>query len=194
MNDHGIIDLLRHGETTAGKCFLGSTNAVLTDKGWSQMHNAVSEPIYDVVIASPLLRCVDFARDYSQQHNLPLLIEDDLREIHFGEWEGKTSEQLWQSDQKTLLDFWRDPFVNTPPQGESMTDFMARVNSCFNNVSEQFQNKNILLVAHAGVIKVMLCSVLGMNPGDMQKLTIDHGGMSRVTQWQQTRQISFINR
>ena len=133
MNDHGIIDLLRHGETTAGKCFLGSTNATLTDKGWSQMHNAVSEHIYDMVVTSPLLRCVDFAKDYSQQHNIPLLIEDDLHEIGFGQWEGKTSEQLWQSDQQALLDFWNDPFGNTPPDGEDMADFVARVNSCFNN-------------------------------------------------------------
>lgn len=193
MNDHGIIDLLRHGETTAGKCFLGSTNASLTEKGWQQMHNAVSDHIYDMVLTSPLLRCVEFAKDYAEKYTLPLLIEDDLREIHFGLWEGKTSEQLWLSDQQALMDFWKDPFGNAPPEGEDMSEFVARVNKCFSNIWQQFQNKNILLVAHAGVIKVMICSVLGMNPGDMQKLTIDHGGMSRVMQWQQM-QMGFINR
>lgn len=193
MNDHGIIDLLRHGETTAGKCFLGSTNAALTDKGWSQMHNAVSDHVYDMVITSPLLRCVDFAKDYSEQQNIPLVIEDDLREIHFGRWEGKTSEQLWKNDQQALLDFWNDPFGNAPPEGEAMADFVARVNRCFSNITHELQNKNILLVAHAGVIKIIICSVLGINPGNMQKLTIDHGGMSRVTWWQQA-QMDFINR
>ncbi|HEY9052116.1 MAG TPA: histidine phosphatase family protein [Gammaproteobacteria bacterium] len=194
MNDHGIIDLLRHGETTAGKCFLGSTNAALTDKGWSQMHNAVSEHIYDMVITSPLLRCVDFARDYSQQRNIPLLVEEDLREIHFGLWEGKTSEQLWQSEQKTLVDFWKDPFANTPPQGEAMTDFVNRVNHCFNRITQEFQDKRILLVAHAGVIKVIISSALGILTGQMHKITIDHGGISRFAQYNDQILVNFINR
>lgn len=194
MNDQGIIDLLRHGETTAGKCFLGSTNAILTDKGWSQMHHAVTEHIYDMVITSPLLRCVDFAREYSRQHNIPLLIEDQLREIHFGLWEGKTTEQIWQSEQQALLDFWNDPFSHTPPQGEEMTDFVARVDSCYKNISQQFQNKNILLVAHAGVIKFIISSVLGIFPGKMHQITIDHGGMSRFTRYQDQVLVNFINR
>ena len=80
------IDLLRHGETTAGSCFLGSTDVTLSEQGWLQVQSAIDDQVYQYVISSPLKRCVEFAKLFATNNDLPLTVEKDLREIHFGDW------------------------------------------------------------------------------------------------------------
>jgi len=59
---HTIIDLIRHGETISGHCYLGSTDSVLSESGWQQMRAAVlGQAPWDNIISSPLKRCRDFA-------------------------------------------------------------------------------------------------------------------------------------
>lgn len=62
------IDLLRHGETDAGQCFLGRTDAALTDRGWQQMHaglEGVRPEDYEGVFSSPLQRCSAFTEQWA---------------------------------------------------------------------------------------------------------------------------------
>lgn len=189
-----IIDLLRHGETTAGKCFLGSTDAPLNDRGWQQMQAAQLAQNYQRVISSPLIRCQSFAQQYAEQQNIPLQLETDFREMHFGEWEGQTSEVLWKKHRELITAFWSDPFSVTPPAAEAMQDFHRRVIHQFGQLREQLIDERVLLVCHAGVIKVILCELLGMSLKDMHMLSIEHGRLSRISLWQDSVQVLFINR
>lgn len=188
------IDLLRHGETTAGKCFLGSTDAPLSDTGWQQVQAAELLPQYDRVISSPYLRCLAFAQHVAEQLNIPLQVETDLREIHFGDWEGQTSQQLWQADPESLGAYWRDPLAFTPPGAESLQAFQQRVLSRFVALSENLSSQNVLLVSHAGVIKQLLCHVLGMDVRNLHRVSIDHAGLSRLKIWPGSMQLLFVNR
>ena len=89
------LDLLRHGETTGGSGFRGSTDDALTDKGWAQMHQALSDVAgWDLLISSPLQRCRMFAEQLAAARKVPLRIEADLRELHFGEWEGRNAAEI----------------------------------------------------------------------------------------------------
>ncbi len=189
-----IIDLLRHGETTAGKCFLGSTDAPLNETGWQQMRDAQLDSDYQRVISSPLLRCETFARQFSEENSIPLQLEKDLREIHFGEWEGETAETLWQTQEQELSMFWSDPLSYTPPGAETIMDFQQRVLQKFSRLSSELEDEKVLLVCHAGVIKIILCEVLGMNLASMHRLSLDHGGVSRLSLWENSLQAGFINR
>ncbi len=194
-DDNSItIDLLRHGETTAGKCFLGSTDAQLSETGWRQMHAVKLLSTYDLVVSSPYLRCRAFAQQISEQKNSPLQIEDDLREIHFGEWEGQTSQQLWQSDPSSLGAYWSDPFAFTPPGAESMQVFQQRVLGRFESLSQNLSSQQVLMVSHAGVIKLLLCHVLGVDARHLHRITIDHAGLSRLKIWPDSMQLLFLNR
>lgn len=187
------IDLLRHGETSAGKCFLGSTDVSLSPRGWKQMNAANLSVQYDMVISSPFLRCMEFAEQYSQRCEFPLEIEAGFREINFGEWESKTSEELWKSDEQALSNFWNEPLVYTPPGGESLVDFESRVVKCYLELVKKLKGKRVLLVCHGGVIKIILCHLLEINLKNMHKLSINHASVSRVVMWQQFPQVEFIN-
>ncbi|MGH8566487.1 MAG: histidine phosphatase family protein, partial [Gammaproteobacteria bacterium] len=80
-----VVGLLRHGEAEGGPRYRGSTDDPLTANGWMQMWMAVgTEFHWDRIVTSPLARCLDFARELSRRRSLPLEVNDDLRELHFG--------------------------------------------------------------------------------------------------------------
>lgn len=187
------IDLLRHGETTAGKCFIGSTDVRLSEQGWNQMQTAFLADAYDLIISSPLLRCHDFAQYYAKQLNIPLQVNNAFREIDFGEWEGKTSDEIWASERESLSAFWQNPVSNSPPAGEALLTFKKRIMDAFNELLQANSQANILLVCHAGVIRIILSTLLGVDINNMQKLSVDHGAISRVHMWQQVAQVKFVN-
>ena len=187
------IELLRHGETTAGSCFLGSTDAPLSDLGWQQMQAVTNHKKYNHIISSPLKRCADFAKQLTQKNNSALTIEDDLREIHFGDWETKTTEELWKTQQNELKTYWGDPISYTPPNAESFMDFQLRVNSVFKEITKKYKDERILLVVHAGVIRQIISFVLSIPFTKTQQMHIDHGGLARVVCYDDNMSLGFIN-
>ncbi len=62
-----------------------------------------------------------------EQLNLPVQLDKDLQELHFGAWEGQSAAALMETDAEALGLFWADPYAFTPPQGEPVSDFSARV-------------------------------------------------------------------
>lgn len=175
-----MIDLLRHGETTAGHCFIGSTDAVLTETGWLQMQTGVANQHYDLVISSPLKRCIEFAQHYTARHAIACNIEPDFREYDFGEWEGKTSEELWATQRALLSDFWNDPYRHTPPGGERFQDFHNRVSLAMNKHMQAVNGKRLLLVAHGGVIRQIMMSLLNKSWQQAMKIPVGHGERLRL--------------
>jgi len=115
------IDLLRHGEPEGGPMYRGSTDKVLTPRGWEQMENALRlaegmDVPWQHVVHSPLLRCKEFALKLCDQYDLPSEEIADLREIHFGDWEGRDFKEVGENDGEAVKKFWQDPVKNTPPK------------------------------------------------------------------------------
>jgi alpha-ribazole phosphatase/probable phosphoglycerate mutase len=176
-----LIDLLRHGEPLGGAKFRGYTDDPLSEQGWAQMRAAVrGESRWQVVVSSPLLRCAEFAAEFAASLNLPLETEERLKEIGFGEWEGRTSEELMKSAPDCLDLFWRDPARYTPPGGEALEAFAARVTASWRDTLARHAGKRILLVAHGGVNRVILCHVLQIPLQNMFRLQVPFAGRSRV--------------
>lgn len=175
------IDLIRHGEPVGGARFRGHTDDPLSEMGWAQMRAAVQgENPWQVVVSSPLLRCAEFAAELAASADVPLETEAGFREIGFGEWEGRTSEELMQSAPDRLDLFWRDPAHHTPPGGEALEAFAARVTASWIDTLARHAGKKILLVAHGGVNRVILCHVLKIPLQNMFRLQVPFAGMSRV--------------
>lgn len=162
---HTCIDLLRHGETVGGARFRGSIDDALTESGWSQMSASVSQALeegqikWDRIISSPLQRCADFAHKLGEQHALPVSLEPRFKEMHFGDWEGRSAVELMATDEQALTQFWNDPLQFTPPAAEPLRDFERRVLSAWDELLRNYQSEKILLVTHGGVIRVLLCHV-----------------------------------
>lgn len=175
------VDLIRHGEPVGGARFRGHTDDPLSETGWAQMRAAVQgENPWQVVVSSPLLRCAEFAAELAASADVPLETVAGFREIGFGEWEGRTSEELMQSAPDRLDRFWRDPARYTPPGGEALEAFAARVTASWIDTLARHTGKKILLVAHGGVNRVILCHVLKIPLQNMFRLQVPFAGMSRV--------------
>ena len=173
--------MLRHGETTAGASFVGSTDVSLTKLGWQQMQNAVPENYgYDAIISSPLKRCSDFAKAFSIQHDIPLVLENNFSEMDFGEWEGHSSEKVWETDKDALLAFWRDPIENSPTGGEDIVHFHARVMGAFTRMLKEYENKHILFISHVGTIRSILIWLMDASLRNANRINVNQGGVSRI--------------
>lgn len=171
--------MLRHGEAQGGTYYRGSRDDPLTDLGWQQMQKQTADREWDAVISSPLSRCYKFAKHTAKLQQIPLQIEPDLREICFGEWEGKTAEQIMTATPLALQDFYNNPVVNTPPNGEPFEDFWLRVKTAWNTLLSTHQGQHILIISHAGVIRTLFTMTLDIPCNRGFQIEIPHACLSR---------------
>ena len=175
---------LRHGEPVGGKIFRGSTDDPLTETGWQQMRDSVKGLSYDEIMSSPLKRCAEFSTTLQHDLKLPLSINNKLQEMHLGDWEGLSPAQVAKLDAKALGDFWAAPHRNTPPNGESFTDFEERILSAWNSLNQEYlskeQSRTILVVCHAGVMMVLLKEWLKIPMENILCIKLNHASKVRV--------------
>ena len=102
-----IIDLIRHGSPIGGKMYRGhSIDHPLSEQGWQQMRDSIGDyDQWDQIISSPMIRCSDFAQEVSHNHNIPLQIIDNLKEVGFGAWEGKNALDIDPKEFSDFLDY-----------------------------------------------------------------------------------------
>ncbi|TXH63834.1 MAG: histidine phosphatase [Tolumonas sp.] len=186
MNTHyqrAIIDLLRHGTIAGDPGLYGHTDIPVSESGWQQMQQSVNVDLqYQQVVSSPLQRCLRFAKDYSRRHTLQLHTEPLLQEMNFGEWDGRTFDQL-QDRWAELEAFWQTPALITPPGGESLAVFKERVNQGWLQLLQQCRGSQTLVVTHAGVIRMILGQLLCVDwqsAAYYQQLRIDYGSITRI--------------
>ncbi len=182
MSTTTLIDLLRHGETQGGTRFRGSTNDPLTDAGWAQLWAAtkVYKSGWDYIITSPLSRCADFAQYLGEKYSIPVIRDERFQELHFGRWEGRTTEELMQTDAEALSRFWANPISNPPPQAEPLRDFEQRVLSGWHDIVARHQGKHLLLVNHGGVIRLLLCHILARPLTRLLDIEVGHAALHHI--------------
>jgi len=172
------IDLLRHGEVNGLACYRGITDDPLTERGWEQMQAAVNNNEWDLIVSSPLCRCLDFATQSSRQRKIPLNIEVGFQEINFGDWEGKTADEIEKNQPDALMAFYADPFKNSPPNGEMLTDFHQRIQNAWRQLLIQHQGKHILIITHAGVIRALFSLLLKIPIENNFSIQVNHACLS----------------
>lgn len=175
------IDLLRHGACEGGQIFRGTTDSALTAEGWQQMASALG-PFsgWQRVISSPLQRCRRFAEGFAEDHHLPFAIEEGLQEIHFGAWEGRDIATLWREDSAALEPYYRVPGSVTPPGGEPLAAAADRLARAWRHLLDHNRGEHLLLVVHGGVIRLLLCQLLGAPLASSQHFSIPLGGLTRL--------------
>lgn len=172
------LDLLRHGETERGGGLRGSLDDALTPLGWQQMREAVARPSgWDRVVSSPLRRCARFAEELSLQLSLPMQLEPDLQELHFGDWEGIATAQLMETDAEGLGLFWENPYTFTPPNGEQVSAFSERVRGAVRRLYQAHDGERILLISHGGVMRLLLAQARGLPREQLLQVVVGHGGL-----------------
>jgi len=172
------LDLLRHGETELGGGLRGSLDDALTDTGWAQMRAAVVERgPWDRLVSSPLQRCSRFAEELGTQLGLPVQLDKDLQELHFGTWEGQSAATLMETDAEALGLFWADPYSFTPPEGERVEDFSTRVLAAVGRLHANYAGQRILLISHGGVMRLLLAQARGLPREQLLNVEVGHGAL-----------------
>ncbi len=175
-----FIDVIRHGEPVGGQRYRGySIDDPLTEKGWSQMRAAVPEtPLWQHIVSSPLKRCLEFSQELANDLQITISVEDNLKEIGFGDWEGKTPGDILAEDSEALDHFYKDPVNNRPEGAEPLDTFSERVWNAYLSIIEQHQGKHVLIVAHAGVARAVTANILKMSLDDVySRLKIEYGAI-----------------
>ena len=159
-----IIDLLRHGEPEGGSKYRGHVDDPLSELGWPQMRAAVAgRSGWQQIVSSDLSRCAAFAEELGGRLAVPVELTEQFREIAFGDWEGRTAREIMAWDEAALAAFWHDPLHNTPPNAEPLADFYRRIEQAWETMLQRHAGKHILLVGHAGMMRVLLLKALGMS-------------------------------
>ena len=155
------VDLMRHGEPVGGRRYRGQVDDPLSEKGWAQMRAAVGDTVpWTRIVSSPLLRCRAFAETLADRHDLPLALDERLKEVGFGEWEGKAAAEIEHDAPGTLARFKADPVNARPAGAEPLADFHARVAAALEDLLAQHAHQHVLLVGHAGVMRMALAWAL----------------------------------
>lgn len=180
--DHTLVDLLRHGEVVGGHLLRGCrTDQPLSDKGWEQLRQAIAGGgDWQRVVCSPMRRCHDFAEETVLRLGLPLRIEEGLRELDFGAWDGLPMEMLWAEHGDEATAFLSNPLSLTPPDAEPITRFRERVLDAWNAILADHAGEHLLLIAHGAVNRLILSHVLTMPLNAMFRLEVAHACLSRV--------------
>lgn len=165
--------LVRHGETegNVSQVWHGALDAPLTPRGRAQvaatarrlaaLHDEI--PI-DHIYVSPLPRARRTAQAIADAIGLAPEIDEGLREMSIGEWEGRSFTQLRDVDR--LWERWQTDPTFAPPAGESPVDFSERVSAAFARLVEAHPHETVLAVTHGGVISSLLAQWLGEGPQD----------------------------
>lgn len=176
------IDIIRHGEPEGGRRYRGhGVDDPLSEKGWQQMWQAVPQnPPWQHIITSPMARCRAFAEALADNLRVPVSVEENLKEIGFGVWEGRTPEDIEANEGEALRRFIQDPLHNRPQGAEPLEPFAERVWDVYLRCAQHHEGKHLLLVAHAGVIRAITSRILGM-PLDAvySKLKVDYAAIAR---------------
>ena len=175
------LDLIRHGEPVGGRKYRGQIDDPLSEKGWAQMRAALGDNApWSRVISSPLLRCRAYAEALAAQHNLPLTFEARFKEVGFGVWEGKTAAEIELAAPSTLTSFKADPIYARPPGAEALEVFLARVAAGLERVLLTHPGEHILIVCHAGVIRMVLAHALAIPLANAYRIEVASAGITRL--------------
>lgn len=188
-----ILYLVRHGAAMdcEGRC-VGRTDAALSPAGAAPLH-ALRDGWPEApgrVIASPLARARSSAAVLAESWRLPVATEPRLAEMDFGEWDGRTWDDIERADGGRLA-AWMSEWVSIPaPGGESYADVAARVSSWAGELPRQ---ESTLVVAHAGSIRALLCTLLELPLDAAFRLRVDHARVSAVRLGSRQSELLFLN-
>lgn len=175
------LDLIRHGEPVGGRKYRGQIDDPLSEKGWGQMRAAIgSHAPWSRLISSPLQRCRAFAEAFAIQHTLPLTVDARFQEVGFGIWEGKTAAQIEADEPGTIAHFKAHPVEARPQGAEPLEVFLARVAAGINDMLQAHSGEHLLIVCHAGVIRMALAHALNIPLSNAYRIEVASAGITRL--------------
>lgn len=174
------LDLVRHGEIATDGLLCAGADEPLSQIGQTQLETLKNGIKWDIIVSSPYMRCHGFAKQLAHSLKVPHISNAVWQEIDFGEWTDIRRELIWKTNREQLLQLWTAPLDFTAPGGESMLDFVARIQTACAQLLQDYQGKTILLLTHAGVIRAILAHALGIDYHSTQKFSVGYAKINRL--------------
>lgn len=177
------IYLVRHGETyeNSKKLYYGKIDAMLNENGKDEMSKArkyLSEIKFDKVYVSERKRTKESAK-IIVNNNVNFIVDERINELNFGEFEGKSYEELLEQYPDECKE-WRKDWKNfTPSNGESYKMMYNRVREFIYDIEKE-KGDNILIVTHGGVIKTFYSFIMDENLDTFWKFSCSNGCVAHI--------------
>lgn len=179
--------LLRHGQTALSRedVFCGSgLDPELTEDGL-EMAQAFADVYrtnsWAAIFTSQLRRTITTAAPLCDALGINPEICSGLNEIGYGSWEGRTKEDVNQSFHDDYVNWLADPAWHAPTGGELAVEVARRSLQVVGDITERFRDTNVLVVSHKATIRIILCSLLGIDVGRFRyRLVCPVGSVSIV--------------
>jgi alpha-ribazole phosphatase len=189
--------LIRHGKTKLHKedRFWGSTNIGLSEEGTKQaeqLGNRLSKEKISAVYASTLGRARATAEIIAAPHHREVVACPELCECNFGYIEGLTYAEIKklypalaeELDKRTAVAF---------PGGESLEQMNGRILSFLKKLEKHKPQDTIIIVAHGGPVRLIICNLLGLEIKHWQQLRIDLASLSIVDTYPAISYLNLLN-
>lgn len=176
--------LIRHADIApryAGR-LVGSTNVPLEPHGFEQaetLAKLVRSKKPERCFSSPLLRSHQTAQVICQSTDLVIEVDEDLREIDFGQWEGETFGEIAAKTPEATNRWAEFPDDFAFPGGESIGSFLARIRRAADRLARD-PARVILAVTHGGVVRAMVCHFLGLDPRNYLLFDVRHATCATI--------------
>lgn len=185
------IYLLRHGQTEENRkgTYYGNLDVSLNEIGIGQGNKAkefFNNITLDKVYISDKKRTLEMATLVLGQREIEIIQDNRISETNFGDFEGKTYEEIQKLYPKECM-CWQNNWKEfVPPGGESYINLCKRVKSFMEDIKKN-QCDNVLICTHSGVIRAMFCYIMNENidlfwkfaskNGDISLIKYEHGNL-----------------
>ena len=164
------IYLLRHGETEYSQrgAYCGAMDPELTAEGRQMAQafaDAYSSETWADVYVSPMKRTIATAKPLCDALGLPMQIRDGLKEIGYGQWEGREQDDVRQHHEQDYIRWLTEPAWNPPTGGETAVQVGSRALPVITEIESKYKQGNVLIVSHKATIRIILCSLMGIDIG-----------------------------
>jgi broad specificity phosphatase PhoE len=162
------IYLVRHGQTAWNKeeIFRGKTDIALNETGLREAELAgeyLKEKEIHAIFSSPLSRAWETARKIAQFHHLEVQPLNGIIDMSFGNWEGHSLNEVKKNDSERYRQWQEEPHLVKFPGGESLEEVRVRSMAALEDAIRLYPGKQLVLVSHRVINKVLLCGILGLD-------------------------------
>lgn len=190
--------LVRHGEpevSVRGRCY-GKLDVGLSERGRGQVRRLprrFMKTTLDAVYASPRRRARESAEIIALREGLRVRVEEGLSEINFGDFEGRSYEEIAELYPALYRAWMETPTEVTFPGGESFTEMRARVLSTADHIRSAHAGSVAGIFTHGGVNRIILTDALRMRPADIFRLDQTYSSVSIIDYYGDLPIVRLVN-
>lgn len=190
--------LLRHAQSEYNErgIFQGRLDSDLTPLGFVQARLVAQDFLdknIEIIYSSPQRRAYKTALMVADILGLDVVVDERIREMSFGEYEGKHFWTLMEKEGELFRAWLSNPLKNPLPTQENMENFRERVESFLKDILNG-NYKSILIVAHGGTLHALVCLAIGLGLENLWNIHMDNTGITQLSYNSGRFELKHLNR